>query len=92
MKKILSVILCTALLVSSVLSASFVSAEGKVNSYTGTVNDLNTVKNVYNDIALNTQDDFTGNVALGKTATASGSESDVWTPDKTVDGDKETAD
>ena len=92
MKKILSVILCTALLVSSVLSASFVSAEGKVNSYTGTVNDLNTVKNVYNDIALNTQDDFTGNVALGKTATASGSESDVWTPDKAVDGDKTSAD
>lgn len=92
MKKILSVILCTALLVSSVLSASFVSAEGKVNSYTGTVNDLNTVKNVYNDIASNTQDDFTGNVALGKTATASGSESDVWTPDKAVDGDKTSAD
>lgn len=92
MKKLLSVVLCTALLISSVLSVGFVSAAEKVNAYTGTVNDLNTVKNVYNDIVSNTQDDFTGNVALGKTATASGSESDVWAPDKAVDGDKTSAD
>ena len=82
--------MCAAMVVSVALSGGTVSAQEDIK-YTGTVDSLNAVT-VNNEDITYSQEFFTGNVALGKTATASGSESDTWTPDKAVDGDKTTAD
>lgn len=86
MKKLISIILSAAMLTSVVLS-SVSAIENKV-VYNGTVASLNVNTTVLNDVNLQRSEDFTGNVALGKPATASTSESDSVTPDKAVDGDK----
>lgn len=88
MKKLISLFLCAAMVVSVALSGGTVSAQEDIK-YTGTVDSLNAVT-VNNEDITYSQEFFTGNVALGKTATASGSESDTWTPDKAVDGSQDT--
>lgn len=90
MRKLLSMVLCATMLISAVLSSgSFSAAENNIK-YTGTVNSLKATANVLNDVTKDSNSDFTGNVALGKTATASGSEDSQWTPDKAVDGSQDT--
>lgn len=89
MKKLLSILLSVTMLASMALSGGLVSAK-ETQSFTGTVASLNVTANSSDEITAKA-DTFTGNVALGKTVTASGTESGTTNyPENAVDGSLDT--